>query len=699
MQRPRILTVALLLILMSVGIGWRLVQLQGVEWRDHALRASSIHRSIRYSAAPRGQIVDAFGVSLARDTPVIRATFLLSELEPVRWVARRLAPILRGSDQAFPWDEMQLWTSLQMARARLRPQFGAGSDLPRHPWLSRLDLVSGSKVARAVDSRPEDFPGISAVRSGDEFTVYFDPDVLFAGEIAIRRMEQELALEPGHLWARVEEAYQRVQDSSIDIQEREWIFRRQLHPLHEKIPSQLVVEISTDPQRWPGIHLEEAHDREHPQDPFLGQLLGHTGLPTADIVKGWKSRHEPVIDRLALRDLRVFEALRPFAHHSADRVGRSGLESVLEQRLSGIPGAEVRILDHLRRKVGAPLDVAQPIAGKDVVLALDVELSRWCAQTLMSRQVELGAVVVLDVSDGSAIGWASLPQQGMEVYRDRDLYRSRSESPDGWFHDRVSGWAIDPGSTFKTVVALTALQAGVVDPEEIIVCEGLLDPRRPGRNRCGNHPYGLELNMTSALSRSCNVYFYTMGQRLGLEALVDGAVQLGLWSGSGCSIPSESVGIRPTTNPVGTAIGRGFTTTPLQMARVALSIASRGETPGIQLIAGESGTALHPSFDRRHYETVIDGMVSAVRDRGGTASRSSYRLSEFDLAVKTGTAQIPGTQSYNAWLIGFSPVVDPQIAFAISAQGVPLHGGEACAPMLADILQWLEQHRGLELRR
>jgi penicillin-binding protein 2 len=317
----------------------------------------------------------------------------------------------------------------------------------------------------------------------------------------------------------------------------------------------------------------------------------------------------------------------------------------------------------------------------------------------MSRQVELGAVVVLDVSDGSAIGWASLPQQGMEVYRDRDLYRIRSESPDGWFHDRVSGWAIDPGSTFKTVVALTALQAGVVDPEEIIVCEGLLDPRRPGRNRCGNHPYGLELNMTSALSRSCNVYFYTMGQRLGLEALVDGAVQLGLWSGSGCSIPSESVGIRPTTNPVGTAIGRGFTTTPLQMARVALSIASRGETPGIQLIAGEAGTALHPSFDLRHYETVIDGMVSAVRDRGGTASRSSYRLSGFDLAVKTGTAQIPGTQSYNAWLIGFSPVVDPQIAFAISAQGVPLHGGEACAPMLADILQWLEQHRGLELRR
>ena len=120
MQRPRILTVALLLILMTVGIGWRLVQLQGVEWRDHALRASSIHRSIRYSAAPRGQIVDAFGVSLARDTPVIRATFLLSELEPVRWVARRLAPILRGSDQAFPWDEMELWTSLQMARARLR---------------------------------------------------------------------------------------------------------------------------------------------------------------------------------------------------------------------------------------------------------------------------------------------------------------------------------------------------------------------------------------------------------------------------------------------------------------------------------------------------------------------------------------------------------------------------------------------------
>ncbi len=699
MQRPRILTLALLLILVTVGIGWRLVQLQGVEWRDHALRASSIHRSIRYSAAPRGRIVDTLGVSLARDTPVIRATFLLSELEPVRWVARRLAHILRGSDKDFPWQEMELWNSLQLARDNLRPHFGTEADLPPLPWLSRLDPVAGSKVARAIEKRPEDFPGISALRSGDEFTVHVDPDVLFAGEIAIRRMERELALEPGQLWARVEEAYARVQDSSIDVQEREWIFRRQRHPLHEKIPSKLVVEISSYPQRWPGIHLEEAHAREHPQDPFLGQLLGHTGLPTAEIVEGWKSRNEPIIDRLVLRDLRVFEALRPFAHHSADRVGRSGLESVLEGRLSGIPGAEVRILDHRRRSVGAPLEVAQPVAGKDVVLALDVELSRWCAQRMQSGQIEQGAVVVLGVSDGQAMGWASLPQQGMEVYRDRDLYRARSDSPDGWFHDRVSGWAIDPGSTFKTVVALTALQAGVVDPHEIIVCDGLLDPRRPDRNRCQNHPYGLEMNMTSALSRSCNVYFYKMGQRLGLEALVDGALQLGLWRGSGCSIASESVGIRPTTNPVGTAIGRGFTSTPLQMARVALSIAKRGETPGIQLISGESGTELQPSFDIKHYETVIDGMVSAVRDRGGTASRASYRLSGFDLAVKTGTARIPGTRSYNAWLIGFSPVVDPEIAFAISAQGVSSGGGEACAPLLADILSWLEQNRGMELRR
>lgn len=699
MQRSRILTLALVLILMTVGIGWRLVQLQGVEWREHALRASSVHRSIRYAAAPRGRIVDTLGVELARDTPVIRATFLLSELEPVRWVARRLAHILRGSDKDFPWQEMELWKSLQLARARLRPHFGSESDLPPHPWLSRLDQVSGSKVARAVAKRPEDFPGITAVRSGDEYTVLVDPDVLFAGEIAIRQLEKRLLLDPGKLWARVEEAYERVQDSSIDVQEREWIFRRQRHPLHEKIPSQLVVEISSHPQRWPGIHLEEAHDREHPQDPFLGQLMGHTGLPTAEIVEGWKLRQEPIIDRLVLRDLRVFKALRPFAHHSADRVGRSGLESMLEERLSGIPGAEVRIMDHRRRSVGAPLEVAQAVAGKDVVLALDVEMSRWCAQVLLSRQIEQGAVVVLDVSDGRAMGWASLPRQGMEVYRDRDLYRNRSESPDGWFHDRVSGWAIDPGSTFKTVVALTALQAGVVDPQEIIVCDGLLDPRRPDRNRCANHPYGLEMNMTSALSRSCNVYFYKMGQRLGLDALVEGAAQLGLWRGSGCSIPSESVGIRPTTNPVGTAIGRGFTTTPLQMARVALSIAKRGETPGIQLIAGESGTVLQPSFEIRHYETVIDGMVSAVRDRGGTASRSHYRLSDFDLAVKTGTARIPGSRSYNAWLIGFSPVVDPEIAFAISAQGVDSGGGEACAPLLADILQWLEQHRGLELRR
>ncbi len=699
MQRNRIIPIALLFLLMSVGIAARLVQLQGMDWRDHALRASNIHRSIRYTPAPRGQIVDSRGVILARDEPAVRATFLLSELEPVRWVARRLTKILRSNDDTFPWNEDVLWRSIQGAREQIREQFARDIDHQEHPWLTRVDPQCGRAVARAIARRPEDFPGIHAVKAGDSYTISIDPDGLFAGEIGIRKMEKVLALEPGELWSKVELAYDRVQDPDVKLQEREWVFRRQRHPLHEDVPPSLVVAISTEPEKWPGIHLEEVHDRVHPLDPFLGQLLGHTGLPSQAIVDAWESRQEPIIDRLVLRDLRVFEAVRMYSHHSADRVGRSGLESALEESLRGVPGAEVRILDQRRRSVGSALDVANAIKGSDTRLTIDSQLSRFCIDQMQEQGVQTGAVVMLDVRSGAAFCWASLPQQGMEVYRDRDLYRSRSQPRDGWFHDRVSAWPVDPGSTFKTVVGLAALQEGLVTADEKIVCNGVLDPGRPDRSRCSNHPVGITVDLSDALARSCNVYFYKLGQRLGIDKMIATGESLGLWQLSRSGIASEAVGLKPRANPVGTAIGRGFTVTPLQMARVALSIACRGKSPGVKVVTTIDGEAAQPEIELRHFESVIDGMVSAVRDRGGTASRSSYGLSVFDVAVKSGSAQISSDPSYHAWLIGFTPVVEPQFAFAISLQDVPQHGGEACAPLLASILEWLEQHRGMELRR
>ena len=115
MQRRRILSLALLIVVLAMIVGWRLVQLQAVEWRQHALRAASIHRSVRYIPAPRGEIRDARGWLLAGDVPVIRATFVLSELEPVRWVARRLARVIGNSSDGFPWGADQLWSSLQLS--------------------------------------------------------------------------------------------------------------------------------------------------------------------------------------------------------------------------------------------------------------------------------------------------------------------------------------------------------------------------------------------------------------------------------------------------------------------------------------------------------------------------------------------------------------------------------------------------------
>jgi cell division protein FtsI/penicillin-binding protein 2 len=135
------------------------------------------------------------------------------------------------------------------------------------------------------------------------------------------------------------------------------------------------------------------------------------------------------------------------------------------------------------------------------------------------------------------------------------------------------------------------------------------------------------------------------------------------------------------------------------MARIALTIACRGQAPGIRIIDGIIGESTAPDIDQKHFETVIDGMVSAVRDRGGTAFKPSYGLTPYDVAVKTGTAKRTQSQLNDAWLIGFAPVIQPKVAFAISVQQVTLGGGEACAPILSEILNRLEQQRGWDLSR
>lgn len=697
-HRRRILPLALLFSLILLAIGARLFWLQGMRWREYHLLAESIQRTVHYPPATRGEIQDRNGVPLATDVPAVAVNFLLSEIEPVRWIARRMSRVLGAADQRFRFESEELWRSLQEVRARLRPQFGHGVPLGRQLWLAGISPQAAGRLLQAKRERPGHYRGILIERTPTEGLVSVEPEELFSGEIGVRTIEVEGGLEPGSLMKKVEAAYERVQDTSREMHEREWIYRHQQHRLLDDAPDRLVLEIIGHPERYPGLHLIEVTRRSYPFSPILGQLIGHARPPRDVEFAAWKSRGEVVIDQHVLRGLRTFQALRPRSHHSSDRTGQGGLELSHEEDLRGSSGAEVIILDHRRRTVGEPLEGIEPIAGNDVRLTLDIELCKKLSSILAARNPAGGSILVSDLESGHIIGWASHPSQGPEVFADRDLYQERIASDRMWFFDRPSRWPLDPGSTFKPLVAIAALSEGVIDPEEKILCDGVYDPENPGSLRCRNHPLGLELNLEEALARSCNVFFYHLGERLGLDRLRDWSRDFGFWTPTHCGAPGEKVGIAPVSSPQGTAIGKGFTTTPLRLLSMVSAIAGRGTAEGLKLIDNRRGLPVQVEAPQFAWQRVISGMEGAVRESHGTAADLAYQLSLFDCAVKTGTAQIPGSELNDTWLIGFTPVSEPRYSWVVNLQKVAGHGGDECAPLSAKVLEAIEEIGAENLR-
>ncbi|MDG1455344.1 MAG: penicillin-binding transpeptidase domain-containing protein, partial [Planctomycetota bacterium] len=283
------------------------------------------------------------------------------------------------------------------------------------------------------------------------------------------------------------------------------------------------------------------------------------------------------------------------------------------------------------------------------------------------------------------------------------------------------GWPIDPGSTFKPIVALIALSEGVLSPGETIDCQGYFDLQDRRANRCENHSRG-PIGLEEALAKSCNVFFYKLGQRLGLEKLIAGAEDFGFWQATIESdwrnvdddqfdrLPSEKYGQKPNSNPVGAAIGRGFIVTPIQMAKAAMILARRGDFSPVKMFqVSDSATKTtkgrgRPVLDNLkpdHFESVIQGMQEAVEY--GSAKNS--RLKDYNAAVKTGTVRVmktfqgrtSSTEYKHAWMIGFAPADQPKVAFAIVLQNQEKSGGKI-APLLEDALDWLQVNRGMKFR-
>ena len=402
-------------------------------------------------------------------------------------------------------------------------------------------------------------------------------------------------------------------------------------------------------------------------------------------------------------------------------VGRDGLEKQFESTLEGEAGGSIFQVDRLGYKVKSSIKQQMPRQGQTITTSLDVDLQLAAEKKFIEMtDGKSGAVVAIEVKTGEVLALASLPNYNLNETSPRissEKY-AEIEAQGGWL-DRTTHGLYPPGSTFKILVTIAGLRAGMIDPaDDSINCTGVIQiGNRPfycDRTATGFAQHG-HIALREAIARSCDYYFYTQGLKMSPETIAAEARRFHLDQRTGIQLTETRGMIIPDPawrervrhekwfpgDTANMSIGQGdVLVTPLEMACFAASVA-RGEVY-------TKPTLLHdPSAAPQHTESI--GLSPAQRAvlLGGMEDCTTYgtadvltklkelRIPGLRIAGKTGTAQI-GDKKTIAWFICFAPVENPEIAVAVAIEGdtpgETVGGGRYAAPVAQAVLKvWWEK--------
>ena len=402
--------------------------------------------------------------------------------------------------------------------------------------------------------------------------------------------------------------------------------------------------------------------------------------------------------------------------------GRNGLESEFEEHLQGEAGGTIYRVDPSGYRVES-LERRLPVQGENLITSLDIDL-QLAAETRMREYEMAGAAVALDVKTGEVLVMASLPDYDLNDFSPRlsQTVATSINERGAWLNRPIQG-LYPPGSAFKILVTLAGMEAGTITADTETNCGGYF--------RVGNrlfpchdgHAHG-EIALRTAISKSCNVFYYDHGQETGANQIAKTARRFGFGDRTGVELPHESQSslvpdpawkrerIGSGWVPGDTAnlsIGQGFMlVTPMQMATFTASVA-RGQTltrPHMIHDPNRPEQRTEPiGIPPGDYAALLEGMEECTisgTSRTSFTTIPSMRIPGLRVAGKTGTAQKrtpKGTINF-AWFIAFAPIEDPQIAIAVMIEGdtpgEETGGGSFSAPVAHDILKvWAEKHPDL----
>ena len=455
----------------------------------------------------------------------------------------------------------------------------------------------------------------------------------------------------------------------------------------ENVSAATVATIKEHSLQLPGVEIVETSARSYDQSDIIPAVLGRVGKITAEKWKVTDSNGQ------------VTYPLREKGYNMNDVLGISGLESVYEDELRGKDGVETIS----RNSDGVIVDTrltTVPEPGHTVQLTIDSNFQRAVDKALAENidminrvyntgtmKAAAGAVVVLDVKDGSVMAASNYPSYDQNLYASN--YSEYSSDPSLPLFNRALQGLYTPGSTFKPAVAVAALDSGLINQYSTVYCNGVYNYFKDYHPRCTRHGHSGNIDVVTAIKWSCNVFFYDVGRRLTSDVYDAYAYKLGLGQRTGVEV-SEALGRLTTKNDsnytasldVQAAIGQGNTVvSPIQLATYAATLANNGTRYRTHFVKAilDTNTGEVLSETKPEVMDVIEGTGNTFElVRQGmkqVPSTISGKISSYPvpIACKTGTPQrsetyASGKHYLNAIMVAYLPADDPQIAIGITIE-------------------------------
>lgn len=534
-------------------------------------------------------------------------------------------------------------------------------------------MVFDRKGELLVDSRPS-------------FDLLFVPEDANEPEVTLRRLARFLGSDEGDFLSLLDQNKGRPPFEEI--------------VLGRDVDWRSLVAVETHQLDLPGVTLRIRPRRSYLMNSMGAHLLGYLGEIGPKQLKAQKEK----------------------GYGMGDEIGQFGLERKWEEFLRGRSGGQQVEVDALGRRVRV-LHEVEDVPGHSVYLTLDRELQETAYEALKGKD---GAIVALDVNSGAILALVSTPAFDPNVFArgiTGEEWRALGQDRAYPLNNRAVQGQYPPGSTFKIVLAIAALEEDVIAPDTPLLCQGSMAfGNRVFRDWKKEGHGAVDLN--KGIVQSCDVYFYQLGQKIGIDRIAKYARMLGLGEKTGIALDDEKSGLIPDTEwkkkrfgqpwfpgeTPSVSIGQGYVNvTPLQMANLMAAVANGGTLYRpwfVRKVESLDGTLIREygpekirslALKETTLKHLRSALAEAVNSGSGTGARAKSTLVE--IAGKTGTSQVVEMRgayvkseqlSYltrdHAWFVAYAPAGNPEIAVAILVEHGG-HGGAAAAPLAKKVIE------------